>query len=65
MLLYLREFGMRDDDDTYHKAYAEAKAKLDAKADKEAEEAWDSFVGFVLTAVLAALVFLAIRFFSS
>ena len=61
MLLCLREFGMRDDNDAYRKAYAEAKAKLDAKADKDAEDAGATFVGIVLIALVA----LAIWFFSS
>ena len=52
---------MRDDNDAYRKAYAEAKAKLDAKADKDAEDAWATFVGIVLIALVA----LAIWFFNS
>ena len=52
---------MRDDNDAYRKAYAEAKAKLDAKADKDAEDAGATFVGIVLIALVA----LAIWFFSS
>ena len=55
---------MRDDDEAYRKAYAEAKAKLDAKADKDAEEAGEAFEGFIILAVLGALIFLAIKFFS-
>lgn len=61
VLVYLRGFAMRDDDDVYRKAYAEAKAKLDAKADKDAEEAGAGLVGIILI----ALVVLAIWFFAS